>query len=492
MTSASEAVPKIADLPIGLHVTGTRREFDSLGDIEVPADRYWGAQTQRSLQHFNIGHDRMPKEVYHAYGYVKKAAALVNTRAGRLPVWKGQLIGRVCDEVISGALDTEFPLYVWQTGSGTQSNMNVNEVVSNRCIQLVGGQLGSQQPVHPNDHVNMGQSSNDTFPTAMHIAAYTMATQKTIPALRRLRDACERKSRRWAGVVKVGRTHLEDAVPLTVGQEWSGYTGALDDAIAEVEHATRGLLKVAMGGTAVGTGLNAPPGFGEEVAAEIATMTGARFETAPDKFTAQGTLDRMVRAHAGLKAAAVTLFKIANDLRWLGSGPRTGIHELILPSNEPGSSIMPGKVNPTQAEAMLMVAIQVIASDLAVTMGGAEGNFELNAFRPVLISNYLHSALIMADMCDHFREFMVEGAELNEPKLKEDIERSVMMVTALSPVIGYDRASVISHYAIDHDLTLKQAAMANGVSEELYDRVVNPLALTRGGSADLVSSPGNR
>jgi fumarate hydratase, class II len=486
------AAPKILDLPVGLHVTGMRREFDSLGDVEVPADRYWGAQTQRSLQHFNIGHDRMPKEVYHAYGYVKKAAALVNTRAGRLHAWKGELIGRVCDEVISGALDEDFPLYVWQTGSGTQSNMNVNEVVANRCIQLVGGTLGSQQPVHPNDHVNMGQSSNDTFPTAMHIAAYAMATQKTIPALRRLRDACERKSRRWAEVVKTGRTHLEDAVPLTVGQEWSGYTGALDDAIAEVEHATRGLLKVAMGGTAVGTGLNAPPGFGEQVAAEIARMTGARFETAPDKFTAQGTLDRMVRAHAGLKAAAVTLFKIANDLRWLGSGPRTGIHELILPSNEPGSSIMPGKVNPTQAEAMLMVAIQVMASDLAVTMGGAEGNFELNAFRPVLISNYLHSALIMADMCDHFREFMVEGAELNEPKLKQDIERSVMMVTALSPVIGYDQASVISHYAIDHDLTLKQAALANGVSEELYERVVNPLALTRGGSADLAPGPGRQ
>jgi fumarate hydratase class II len=492
MTDASDAAPKILDVPIGLDATGMRREFDSLGDVEVPANRYWGAQTQRSLEHFNIGHDRMPKEVYHAYGYVKKAAALVNTRAGRLPAWKGQLIERVCDEVISGALDADFPLYVFQTGSGTQSNMNVNEVISNRCIQLVGGTLGSQEPIHPNDHVNMGQSSNDTFPTAMHIAAYTMATLQTIPALRRLRDACEHKSRSWADVVKIGRTHLEDAVPLTVGQEWSGYTGALDDAIAEVEHVTRGLLKVAVGGTAVGTGLNAPQGFGAEVAAEIATMTGASFETAANKFTAQGTLDRMVRAHAGLKAAAVTLYKIANDLRWLGSGPRTGIHELILPSNEPGSSIMPGKVNPTQAEAMLMVAIQVIASDVAVTMGGAEGNFELNAFRPVLISNYLHSALIMADMCDHFREFMIEGAELNEPKLKQNIERSVMMVTALSPVIGYDRASVISHYAIDHDLTLKQAALANGVSEELYDRVVDPLALTRGGSADLPSSPGKQ
>jgi fumarate hydratase, class II len=489
MATTDPQAPTILDVPIGLDATGTRQEFDSLGVVEVPANRYWGAQTQRSLEHFNIGHDRMPKEVYHAYGYVKKAAARVNTRAGRLPAWKGELIQRVCDEVISGALDEDFPLYVWQTGSGTQSNMNVNEVISNRCIQLVGGTLGSQQPVHPNDHVNMGQSSNDTFPTAMHIAAHKMVTGKTIPALRRLRDACERKSREWADVVKIGRTHLEDAVPLTVGQEWSGYAGALDDAIAEVEHATRGLLKLAMGGTAVGTGLNAPPGFGEQVAAEIAAMTGAPFVTADNKFTAQGTLDRMVRAHGGLKAAAVTLFKIANDLRWLGSGPRTGIHELILPSNEPGSSIMPGKVNPTQAEAMLMVAIQIIASDVAVTMGGAEGNFELNAFRPVLISNYLHSALIMADMCDHFREFMVDGAQLNEAKLKENIDRSVMMVTALSPIIGYDQASVIAHYAIDHDLTLKQAALANGVSEELYDRVVDPIALTRGGTADVPSGP---
>jgi fumarate hydratase, class II len=475
MTDEKHDAPKILDLPIGLHATGMRREFDSLGDVEVPADRYWGAQTQRSLQHFNIGNDRMPKEVYHAYGYVKKAAAVVNTRAGRLPEWKGQLIQRVCDEVISGALDTEFPLYVWQTGSGTQSNMNVNEVISNRCIQLVGGTLGSQEPIHPNDHVNMGQSSNDTFPTAMHIAAHKMAMDKTIPALRRLRDAFERKSRSWVDVVKIGRTHLEDATPLTVGQEWSGYTGALDDAIAEVEHATHGLLKLAMGGTAVGTGLNAPPGFGEQVAAQIASMTDTAFETAANKFTAQGTLDRIVRAHGGLKAAAVTLFKIANDLRWLGSGPRTGIHELIFPANEPGSSIMPGKVNPTQAEAMLMVAIQIIASDVAVTMGGSEGNFELNAFRPILINNYLHSALIMADMCDHLREFMVEGTKLNAPKLKENIDRSVMMVTALSPVIGYDKSAAISYYAIDHDLTLKQAALANGVSEELYDRVVNPV-----------------
>jgi fumarate hydratase, class II len=481
----SEPAPRILNVPIGLDATGMREEFDSLGRVEVPASHYWGAQTQRSLEHFSIGDDRMPKEVYHAYGYVKKAAARVNTRAGRLPEWKGRLIEQVCDEVIGGALDAEFPLYVWQTGSGTQSNMNLNEVISNRCSQLAGGTLGTQRPVHPNDHVNMGQSSNDTFPTAMHIAAHKMAVGKTIPALRRLRDEIERKSKKWADAVKIGRTHLEDATPLTVGQEWSGYVGALDDAIAEVEHATRGLLRLAMGGTAVGTGLNAPPGFGEQVAAEIASMTGTPFQTAANKFTAQGTLDRMVRAHGGLKAAAVTLFKIANDLRWLGSGPRTGLGELILPANEPGSSIMPGKVNPTQAEAMLMVAIQVIASDVAITMGGAEGNFELNAFRPVLISNYLHSARILADMCDHFREFMIEGAELNQAKLTENIDRSVMMVTALSPVIGYDRASVISHQAIDQDLTLKQAALANGVSEELFDKVVNPLALTRGGSADL-------
>src|SRR5271154_916157 len=466
MTTADNKAPKILDLPIGLSATGMRKEFDSLGEVEVPADHYWGAQTQRSLQHFNIGHDRMPKEVYHAYGYVKKAAAIVNTRAGRLPRWKGELIQRVCDEGISGALDEEFPLYVWQTGSGSQCNMNLNAVISTRCIQRAGGPLGSQQPVHPNDHVNMGQSSNDTFPTAMHIAAYTMATGKTIPALKRLRDAIDANSKKWAG----------DA-------------GALDDAVEEVEHATAGLLKVAMGGTAVGTGLNAPAGFGEQVAARIASMTGFPFVTADNKFTAQGTLDRMVRAHAGLKAAAVSLFKIANDLRWLGSGPRTGIHELIFPSNEPGSSIMPGKVNPTQAEAMLMVAIQVIASDVAVTMGGNEGNFELNAFRPILINNYLHSALIMADMCDHFREFMVEGTKLNQAKLTENIDRSVMMVTALSPVIGYDKAAEISYYAIDRDLTLKQAALDKGVSEELYDRVVDPLALTRGGSADLPSGP---
>ena len=478
MNAPAEKAPKILDLPIGLKARGERKEFDSLGTVMVPANRYWGAQTQRSLIHFNIGHDRMPHEVYHAYGYVKKAAAIVNTRHGRLPVWKGKLIERVCDEVITGKLDEDFPLYVWQTGSGTQSNMNVNEVVSNRCIQLVGGKLGAQEPIHPNDHVNMGQSSNDTFPTAMHIAAYTMVTEKTLPAFRRLHKALLQKSRQWDKIVKIGRTHLEDATPLTVGQEWSGYAAALEDAIADVEHATSGLLRLAMGGTAVGTGLNSPVGFGDEVAAVIAKLTGYPFKTAENKFAAQGTLDRMVRAHAALKSASVTLFKIANDMRWLGSGPRTGLMEITFPSNEPGSSIMPGKVNPTQAEAMLMVCIQVMSSDVAVQMGGSEGNFELNAFRPILINNYLHSALILADMSDHFREFMVEGAVLNTKKLQENIDRSVMMVTALSPIIGYDKASVISHYAIDNDLTLKEAALKNGVTEELFDRVVVPINMT--------------
>jgi fumarate hydratase, class II len=479
VTDSEEKSPPVQELPIGLAGTGMRREYDSLGEVEVPANRYWGAQTQRSLEHFSVGRDKMPPELYHAYGYVKKAAAIVNARAGRLPAWKGELIERVCDEIISGALDEEFPLFVWQTGSGTQSNMNVNEVISNRCIQLLGGELGSQRPIHPNDDVNMAQSSNDTFPTAMHIAAYLLATERTIPALRRLRDACHQKSELWADVVKIGRTHLQDATPLTVGQEWSAFVGALDDAVDELSRVTNGLLKLAMGGTAVGTGVNAPANFGAETAAEIAAMTGAPFQTAPNKFTAQATLDAMVRAHGGLKAAAVTLYKIANDLRWYGSGPRTGLQELFLPSNEPGSSIMPGKVNPTQAEAMLMVAIQVMASDVAVSMAGAEGNFELNAFRPIMIDNYLHSALILADMCDRFRQHMVAGTALNEARLAENIERSVMMVTALSPVIGYDKAAVISHYAVEHDLTLKQAALANGVSEEVFDRVVDPLALTR-------------
>ncbi|GGM21370.1 class II fumarate hydratase [Dactylosporangium sucinum] len=479
--------PHQRDLPIGIDATGTRTETDSLGAVDVPADRYWGAQTQRSLEHFDIGDDRMPKAVYHAYGYVKKAAAVVNSRAGRLPEWKAQLIARVADEVIAGALDSEFPLYVWQTGSGTQSNMNVNEVIANRAIQLAGGRLGSKAPVHPNDDVNMGQSSNDTFPTAMHIAAVAAIDEQLVPALTRLHDAIAGKSREWADVVKIGRTHLEDATPLTVGQEWSGYAAQLRDATDHLTATRAGLYRLAMGGTAVGTGLNAPPGFGEDAARAIASLTGWPFVTAPNKFAAQGSLDTLVRTSAALRGVAVALFKFANDLRWLGSGPRTGLHELDLPANEPGSSIMPGKVNPTQAEAMLMVCVQVIGSDTAVAVAGSEGNFELNAFRPIVISNVLHSVRILADMSDHLRRFLVEGVKLHEDQLRENVDRSVMMVTALSPVIGYDKASEIAHLAVDHGLTLKDAALQRGVTEDLFDRVVVPADLTRPGTADLAA-----
>jgi fumarate hydratase, class II len=472
-------VPHVHDVPIGLDAKGTRTETDSLGSVEVPADHYWGAQTQRSLIHFDIGDDRMPKPVYHAYGYVKKAAAVVNARAGRLPRWKAEVIARVADEVTRGELDSEFPLYVWQTGSGTQSNMNVNEVIANRAIQLLGGRLGSKDPVHPNDDVNMGQSSNDTFPTAMHIAALRAVDGGLLPAVRRLRDATERRSRQWADVVKIGRTHLEDATPLTVGQEWSGYVGQLDDAGEHLATTLRGLRRLAIGGTAVGTGLNAPPGFADDVAAELATLTGASLVSAPNKFTAQGSLDALVRTSAALRTLATALFKFANDMRWLGSGPRTGLGELVLPANEPGSSIMPGKVNPTQAEAMLMVCVQVVGNDTAVSMAGAEGNFELNAFRPIVINNVLHSARILADACDHFRAYLVEGARLNQAQLRKNIDNSLMMVTALSPVIGYDHASRIAHRALEENLTLRDAAIRSGVSETLFDRVVVPEHLTR-------------
>jgi fumarate hydratase class II len=480
--------PAIQDLPIGLKESGSRTESDSLGEIEVPADHYWGAQTQRSLIHFSIGDDRMPKAVYHAYGFIKKAAAIVNAGAGRLPRWKADLISRVADEVIAGDLDTEFPLYVWQTGSGTQSNMNVNEVISNRAIQLVGGHLGSKDPIHPNDHVNMGQSSNDTFVTAMHIAAVQAIDTDLLPALARLREAAAAKSREWEHVVKIGRTHLEDATPLTVGQEWSGYVAQLTDATDHLNSTLPGLHRLAIGGTAVGTGLNAPPGFGDEVAARIADLTGHPFAGAPNKFAAQASCDALIRVSAALRALAVSLFKFANDMRWLGSGPRTGLHELILPANEPGSSIMPGKVNPTQAEAMLMVAIQVIGNDTAVSMAGAEGNFELNAFRPIIINNILHSARILSDMIDHFRTYLIEGVRLDTAKLKDNIDRSIMMVTALSPVIGYDKAARIAHRALDEDLTLKDAALKSGVEEALYDQIVDPERLTRPGVANTTGS----
>jgi fumarate hydratase, class II len=473
--SASDHVPQIRDVPIGLTATGKRRETDSMGAIDVPADRYWGAQTQRSLVHFSIGDDRMPKAVYHAYGYVKRAAAIVNGRAGRLPPWMAALIERVADEVIAGKLDENFPLYVWQTGSGTQSNMNVNEVISNRAIQLTGGQLGSKTPVHPNDHVNMGQSSNDTFPTAMHVAAVQVIHERLLPPVEALRDAIAAKARQWQDVVKIGRTHLEDAVPLTVGQEWSGYAHQLTQTIDRVTGSAESLYELAAGGTAVGTGLNAPPGFGEQVAAEIAAATGYPFRTAANKFAAQGGLDAMVGAAAGLRAVAVTLMKIANDIRWLASGPRCGISELTLPANEPGSSIMPGKVNPTQCEAMVMVCIQVLSEDSAIAFAGSQGNFELNAMRPIIINSFLHAATILGDACGKLREYCIEGAELNETQVGDYVSRSLMLVTALSPQIGYDKASAIAHKANDEGTTLREAALATGyINASDFDRIVNP------------------
>jgi fumarate hydratase class II len=452
-----------------------RVESDSLGNVAVPANHLWGAQTQRSLIHFSIGDDHMPKQVYHAYGYVKKAAAITNAKLGGLPEEKAKLIIQVADEVISGALDAEFPLYVWQTGSGTQSNMNVNEVISNRAIQIVRGTLGTKTPIHPNDHVNMSQSSNDSFPTAMHIASALEITKYLLPRVDDLAKSIEQKSSEWKDVVKIGRTHLEDAVPLTVGQEWSGYSTQLRNASALIEASLGGLYKLAAGGTAVGTGLNAPKGFAEGIAQEIASLTGLPFVTSPNKFEAQGSLDAMVAAHAALRALAVALMKIANDMRWLASGPRCGLNELILPANEPGSSIMPGKVNPTQCEAIVMIAIQVLGDDSAVAFAGSQGNFELNAMRPIIINNFLHSARILADGCEKFRTYSVEGTQLNRDKIKEYLDRSLMLVTALSPEIGYDKASKIAHMALDEGTTLKQAALKSGyVDEATFDRVVDP------------------
>ena len=472
------------DVPIGLEGSGQRREFDSMGEIEVPANRYWGAQTQRSLRHFSIGGDRMPKAVYHAYGYVKKACALVNAAAGRLPDWKRDAIVRAADETITGQLDEHYPLFVWQTGSGTQSNMNVNEVISNRAIQLLGGTLGSQHPVGPNDDVNMGQSSNDTFPTAMHIAAVEAIDGELLPQVTKLTETIERKADGWVDVVKIGRTHLEDAVPLTVGQEWHGWAGQIRAAIADIEASRAGLYELAVGGTAVGTGLNAPRGFSKEVAAKIAELTGKPFVTSPNKFTALGSLDPMVRAHAALRGLAVALMKVANDMRWLASGPRCGLAELKLPDNEPGSSIMPGKVNPTQCEAMVMIAIQVMGNDTAVAFAGSQGNFELNAMRPIIINNFLHSARILADGCGKFREFSVQGTELNEEKIKSYVEGSVMLVTALSPAIGYQNAAHIAEKAIADGTTLREAALASGkVDEALFDKTIVPLSMVGHGLA---------
>ena len=472
---SSQSHPELRDLPIGIRATGTRRETDSMGEIEVPADRYWGAQTQRSLVHFSIGDDRMPKRVYHAYGYVKKAAALINAAAGRLPQWKADAIVRAADEAIKGLLDEDFPLYVWQTGSGTQSNMNVNEVLSNRAIQLLGGEIGSKEPVHPNDDVNMGQSSNDTFPTAMHIAAVVELEEHLLPHAEALAAAIEAKANEWMEVVKTGRTHLMDAVPLTVGQEWSGWGHQLRDALDRLSASETGLFELAAGGTAVGTGVNAPPYFGREIAEKIADLTGFPFVTAPNKFAAQGSLDAIVAAMAAVRGLAVALMKVANDMRWLASGPRCGLGELLLPENEPGSSIMPGKVNPTQQEAMVMVCIQVIGEDNAVAFAGSQGNFELNAMRPIIINNLLHSARILGDACEKLRRFSVEGTHLNHKRIDEMVGRSLMLVTALSPVIGYDKASAIAHKANDENLTLKEAALASGdIDEKRFDEIVDP------------------
>jgi fumarate hydratase class II len=472
---ATREAHELKQIPIGIDVVGKRMETDSMGEIDVPANHYWGAQTERSLIHFAIGDDHMPKQVYHAYGYVKKAAALVNAAAGRLDSWRADAISAVADEVIAGKLDSEFPLFVWQTGSGTHSNMNVNEVLSNRAIQLLGGALGSKTPIHPNDDVNMAQSSNDTFPTAMHIASALEVKKYLLPRVEALAAAIENKSKQWYHVVKIGRTHLEDAVPLTVGQEWSGYAVQLRDAIRIIDNSLEGIYQLAAGGTAVGTGLNAPPHFAEEIAAKIAELTGLPFITAPNKFAAQGSLDAMVNAHAALRSLAVALMKIANDMRWLASGPRCGLGELILPANEPGSSIMPGKVNPTQCEAMVMICIQVIGDDSAVAFAGSQGNFELNAMRPIIINNFLHSARILADGCEKFRIFSVEGTLLNEKRIAQLVQNSLMLVTALSPVIGYDKASKIAHKALDEETTLKQAAMATGwIDEKTFDEVVDP------------------
>jgi fumarate hydratase class II len=456
-------------------MTTTRVEHDSLGSVNVPAEKLWGAQTQRSLAHFSIGDDLIPREMIPAYAIVKKAAALVNHKAGRLGDTQKDLIVRVCDEILAGQHQDQFPLHVWMTGSGTQFNMNINEVISNRCAQIAGEPLGSHKPVHPNDHVNMSQSSNDSFPTAMNVAAALGVKQRLMPAVQTLRDALDAKSRSWADVVKIGRTHLQDATPLTLGQEFSGYVGMLEDDLSRLEVALRGVYRLALGGTAVGTGLNSLPGFDKAVAAEIARLTGLPFITAPNKFTVQGAHDDLVHLSATLKTLAVSLFKIANDIRLVSCGPRDGFAELKIPANEPGSSIMPGKVNPTQCEALAMIAAQVMAHDVAAAVGGASGYLEMNVYKPLLIFNVTKSVRLMTDGCTNFRKFLVEGTEPNLKQISNFVQRSLMLVTALSPVIGYDTASKVAHYALDHDLTLKEAALQLGaVSAGEFDRIVDP------------------
>jgi len=475
LTEQIERNLKTMKLTSNVEVTNVRKEADSLGEVDVPSAKLWGAQTQRSLEHFSIGQDLMPREMIPAYAILKKAAANANRAGGRLDDERHMLIVQVCDEIIAGCHEDMFPLHVWMTGSGTQFNMNVNEVISNRCCQLAGTPLGSKTPVHPNDHVNMSQSSNDSFPSAMNIAAAVTVKQRLIPAVTALHDAIAAKADEWKDIVKIGRTHMQDATPITLGEEWSGYAGMLSDNIERIEDALKGVYRLALGGTAVGTGINAAPGFGDAAAAEIAKLASLPFVSAPNKFTVQGAHDALVQLSGALRTLAVSLYKIANDIRLMSCGPRAGFAELVIPENEPGSSIMPGKVNPTQAEALTMIAVQVMANDVAVGFGGAGGYLEMNVYKPLIIFNITHSNRIMTDGCTNFRKFLIEGTKPNAKKIKEYVERSLMLVTALSPVIGYDKASKIAHYALDNDLTLKQAALKLGfVTEQEFDRVVDP------------------
>ena len=457
-----------------------RKETDGLGEVAVSADKLWGAQTQRSLEYFSIGKDLIPREMIAAYAILKKASANANHDGKRLDDKTHALIVRVCDEILAGQHHDMFPLHVWMTGSGTQFNMNVNEVISNRCSQLAGTPLGSKTPVHPNDHVNMSQSSNDTFPSAMYVAAALGVRERLIPSVKALHDAIAAKAAAWDDIVKIGRTHMQDATPLTLGQEWSGYAGMLADDLESIGDAMKGVYRLALGGTAVGTGINAAPGFAEAAAAEVAKLTGLPFVTAPNKFTVQGAHDALVQLSGTLRTLAVSLYKIANDIRLMSCGPRAGFDELKIPENEPGSSIMPGKVNPTQCEALTMIAVQVMGNDVAVGFGGAGGYLEMNVYKPLMIFNIMHSITLMTDGCANFRKFSVEGTEPNRKKIKEYVERSLMLVTALVPVIGYDKASKIAHYAMEHELTLKTAALKLGfVTEAEFDRIVDPAKMVK-------------
>jgi fumarate hydratase class II len=457
-----------------------REETDSLGLVEVPSNKLWGAQTQRSLEHFSIGKDLIPREMIAAYVTLKKAAATANHNGKRLDVQRYKLIVHTCDEILAGQHHDMFPLHVWMTGSGTQFNMNVNEVISNRCCQLAGTPIGSKTPVHPNDHVNMAQSSNDSFPSAMYIAAAVNVKQRLIPAVAALRDAIGAKAQAWSDIVKIGRTHMQDATPLTLGQEWSGYAGMLTDDLERIEAALQGVYRLALGGTAVGTGINSAPGFAEAAAAEIAKLTSLPFVTAPNKFTVQGAHDALVQLSGTLRTVAVSLYKIANDIRLMSCGPRAGFAELAIPENDPGSSIMPGKVNPTQCEALAMIAVQVMANDVAVGFGGARGYHERHVYKTLIICKITHYIKLKTDRIINFRKFLVEGTKPNLKKINEYVERSLMLVTALSPVIGYDKASKIAHYAMDNDLTLKAAALKLGfVTEAEFDRVVDPAKMVK-------------